>query len=408
MRVAMVSGHASPLAVPGGTDAGGQNVHVAALAAELVQVGHQVRVFTRADSPALPSRIRVPEGYVVEHLTAGPPRPLSKDDLEDFIPAFARNLTRRLAEEPVDIIHSHFWISGLASGLAAGELDIPWAHTFHALGVVKRRHLGFEDTSPVGRIGHERVLCRSVDRVVATCMDEVFELRAMGLNADRFSVIPGGVDLERFTPTGPRAEPGGFNHRILLISRLIPRKGIADAVEALSSLPGVELCIAGGPPAARIMTDPEARRLHALAQENGVANRVKFLGQVLHHQLPALIRSADVVVNVPWFETFGSVPLEAMACGKPVVATAVGGLTDAVVDGVTGILVPPRDAPTLARALCGLLGDDQRQHQYGQAGLQRVRQRYGWSRIARLTEGAYVQTMAQRTIALPSDQDQFA
>lgn len=388
----MVSEHASPLAVAGGVDAGGQNVHVAALATALSELGHDMRVFTRRDSPDLPAVVRAPGGYLVEHVPAGPARPIPKDDLVGHMHRFSRYLIRRLRVEPADLIHSHFWMSGMAAGTASTQLDIPWAHTFHALGVVKRRHQGPADTSPVDRIRHEHQICRTADRIIATCLDEVLELRAMGLPTNRASIIPCGVDLRRFTPTGAVATRGP-RHRLLLISRLVPRKGIADAIHALAQLPDVELCVAGGPPADLLSTDPEARRLRRIARDLEVGHQLQLLGQVPHSGMPELIRSADVVLAVPWYEPFGIVPLEAMACGKPVIATAVAGLTDSVVPGVTGLLVPPRDPRALADAVRTLLADDRLRRAYGRAGARRAQQRFGWPRIAEQTVAAYQQTI---------------
>jgi D-inositol-3-phosphate glycosyltransferase len=160
-------------------------------------------------------------------------------------------------------------------------------------------------------------------------------------------------------------------------------------VAALARIPDAELVVAGGPPAGELTRDPEARRLTALAERAGVAGRVRLLGRVGRGDLPALYRSADLVVNVPWYEPFGIVPLEAMACGVPVVASAVGGLVDTVVDGVTGAHVPPRRPGLLAAALAGLLADPERRADLGAAGSLRARRRYGWDRIARGTLEVY-------------------
>jgi D-inositol-3-phosphate glycosyltransferase len=174
-----------------------------------------------------------------------------------------------------------------------------------------------------------------------------------------------------------------------VVSRLVERKGIGNVITAMAQLPEAELVVAGGPPAAELARDPEARRLAVLAQRLGVAGRVRLLGRVGRAELPALYRSADLVVNVPWYEPFGIVPLEAMACGVPVVASAVGGLVDTVVDGVTGAHVPPRRPGLVAEAVAGLLADPERRAALGAAGARRARRRYGWDRIARSTLEVY-------------------
>jgi glycosyltransferase involved in cell wall biosynthesis len=253
--------------------------------------------------------------------------------------------------------------------------------------VVKRRHQGARDTSPPGRIADETRIARGVDRIVATCTDEVFELLRMGADRHRISVVPCGVDLDRFGVDGPREASAA--PRLVAACRLVERKGLADAITALAEVPGAELHVAGGPAASALDADPEARRLRALAERLGVADRVVLRGRVEREAMPALLRSADAVVCVPWYEPFGIVPLEAMACGVPVVASAVGGQTDSVVHGVTGVHVPPRDPSALAAALRSLLADPERRAELGQAGARRARERYGFDRIARATRDVY-------------------
>jgi D-inositol-3-phosphate glycosyltransferase len=386
----MVSEHASPLAALGGVDAGGQNVHVAALATALARRGADVVVHTRRDDPAVPRRVRLARGVEVDHVDAGPPRPVPKDDLLPHMPAFAQALADAWRQDPPDVVHSHFWMSGMCAVRAAAPLAVPVVHTYHALGVVKRRHQGDADTSPPARIGWERAVMHEADRIVATCTDEVFELVRLGADLHRISVIPCGVDVGLFRPDGP-AEPRGRRPRIVVVSRMVERKGIGTAISALARVPGAELVVAGGPPAAQLGDDAEARRLTALARAEGVADRVDLRGRVERDRLPRLLRSADAVACVPWYEPFGIVPLEAMACGRPVVASTVGGLIDTVVDGVTGLHVPPRRPDRVADALRRLLDDGALRRSLGEAGVRRARSRYAWDRVAGATLAVYEQ-----------------
>jgi D-inositol-3-phosphate glycosyltransferase len=395
MNIAMVSEHASPLAVLGGVDAGGQNVHVAALATALARLGDNVVVHTRRDDPALPRRVALAPGVEVDHVDAGPPTDVPKDELLQHMAAFADDLRAQWLVDRPDVVHAHFWMSAVAALDAAEGLGIPVVHTFHALGTVKRRHQGARDTSPSTRIDHERAIVRDVDRIVATCSDEVFELLRMGADRRRITVVPCGVDLERFGAAGPREAKS--RHRLVAACRLVERKGLADAISALADVPGTELHVAGGPEASALAADPEAQRLRALAEQLGVADRVILRGRVGRDELPALLRSADAVVCVPWYEPFGIVPLEAMACGVPVVASAVGGQIDSVVHGVTGVHVPPRDPAALARALNGLLADPERRREYGANGAGRARLRYGFDRIARSTRDVYLSLTAAQS-----------
>jgi D-inositol-3-phosphate glycosyltransferase len=389
MRIAMVSEHASPLAVLGGVDAGGQNVHVAALAAALARGGASVVVHTRRDDPALPRRVPLAAGVVVDHVAAGPPTTVPKDELLPHMDAFAAELREQWTVDPPDVVHTHFWMSAIAALDAAAGLDIPIVHTFHALGTVKRRHQGAQDTSPAARIALERDIAARVDRIVATCTDEIFELRRMGADRRRMTVVPCGVDVRRFTPDGPVEPRAPGRHRIVSACRLVERKGIADVVRALRELPDTELHVAGGPAAAALDVDPEAIRLRRVAAEAGVGDRLVLRGRLGREALPPLLRSADVVVCAPWYEPFGIVPLEAMACGVPVVATAVGGQIDSVVHGVTGMHVPPRDPAALAATLRELLDDPQRRAQLGRAGRARARRQFDFDRIAAATRAVY-------------------
>jgi len=396
MRIAMVSEHASPLAVLGGVDAGGQNVHVAALACSLARRGDEVVVHTRRDDASLPRRVALAPGVEVDHVDAGPAREIPKDALLTHMGAFADELGEQWADEPPDVVHAHFWMSGLAALRAARGLDLPVVQTFHALGVVKRRHQGAKDTSPAHRIELERSIAQLCDRVVATCTDEVFELVRLGADPHRISVVPCGVDTEGFRPDGPREPRATRPYRFVAACRLVERKGIGDAVAALAHLPGTELHVAGGPEAAGLGADAEARRLRALAAELGVADRLVLRGRIGRAEMPALLRSADAVVCVPWYEPFGIVPLEAMACGVPVVASAVGGQIDSVVDGVTGVHVPPREPRALAAALAGLLAEPGRRAALGAAGARRARERFAHARVAAATREVYAEVVPAR------------
>ncbi|MGW0472150.1 glycosyltransferase [Streptomyces coeruleorubidus] len=393
LAIALVSEHASPLAALGGVDAGGQNVHVACLAGALADRGHRVTVYTRRDAPDLPCRVELRDGVEVHHVPAGPAEPLPKDELLPYMGEFGRYLARGWRTRAPDLVHSHYWMSGLAALRATRAHGLPLLHTYHALGTVKRRHQRHADTSPPERIPGEIEIGLGCDRVVATCRDEAAELTRMGIPPHKIGIVPCGVDPDRFSPKGPAAPRGPYPHRLLQLGRLVPRKGAAVAVAALARLPGTELVVVGGPPADRLDDDPEVRRLRGIARDAGVADRVRFTGAVPSEQVPPLLRSADVVVCPADYEPFGIVPLEAMACGVPVVASAVGGQLDTVADPGTGRLVPPRDPEALARAVAGLLADPAARAACGAAGRRRVLGRYGWGQVAAATEAAYCEVL---------------
>ena len=411
MKIAMVSEHASPLAVIGGVDSGGQNVHVAALSTALARAGHEVTVYTRRDDAGLPVRVTMSSGVTVEHLDAGPPSPIPKDDIFPHVGEMAARLKAAWLDSQPDVVHAHFWMSGLAALEAGRPLGIPVVQTFHALGTVKRRHQGIKDTSPPERIPSEAAISRRVSRIVATCTDELFELSRLGADPARISVVPCGVDTSLFSPTDgvadsrvadrADAQPGTsggdpFPYRLVTVGRLVERKGIDDAIRALAEIPAAQLVVAGGPDSHELNSDPDARRLLDLAQGLGVEDRVRLVGRLRRDQVPRLLRAADLAICVPWYEPFGIVPLEAMSCAVPVVGAAVGGISDTVVDGVTGVHVPPRHPARLARAVRKLLAEPERRAAMGSAGRTRVVQRYQWSQVADGTLDAYEAACATR------------
>jgi len=409
MKISMVSEHSSPIAPPGGVDSGGQNVHVAALSRSLAARGHHVTVFTRRDSPGTPTRVAMCDGVEVVHLTAGPERHVPKEELLPHMCAFAAGLAAAWSVEPPDIVHGHFWMSGLAALDGRQEMlgpspKPPIVQTFHALGSVKRRCLGAADESPPERARLEPMVGRQVDAVIATCPDEVQELTLLGVPTQRIAVAPCGVDTQLFTPSGP-VEARGARFRILSVGRLVPRKGFDLAINALALLrefgfDDFELVIAGSGSTSD-GSDPERSRLAAIAKQLNVASLVHFRGAVPRDDMPALFRSSDVVVCSPLYEPFGIVPLESMACASPVVATRVGGLQNSIVDGETGLLVPPRKPTELACAIARLLTDERLRRALGDAGRQRAEREYDWAQVAKRTEHIYEQVIAGEELSSP-------
>jgi len=371
----MVSEHASPLAAIAGVDAGGQNRHVAGLAAGLVRRGHAVTVYTRRYAEDLPTKLTAPAGFDVVHVPVGPPIALPKDELLPYMRPFGRWMADRwLSGRRPDVVHAHFWMSGVAAVVAATHVRVPTVLTYHALGTVKRCHQQEADTSPVIRIAVERHLGLAVDRVIAQSADEVAEITALGVPVQKIALAASGVDIDRFAPWGP-SMPRSRRSRVLSVGRMVERKGFDDLIYALRAVPEAELVIIGGPEDG-LDDEPEAGRLLALARLLEVADRVQLIGAVPPEAMPAWYRSADLVACTPWYEPFGLTALEAMACGVPVVAYGVGGLGESVLDGVTGALVDPGDIVGLATTMADLLTDDAERERLGMAGRCRAVDRY--------------------------------
>jgi glycosyltransferase involved in cell wall biosynthesis len=386
LDVALVSEHASPLAVLGEADAGGQNVYVDALARHLARLGCRVTVYTRRTDRTTADRTELHPGVSVVQVCAGPPEPVAKDELLPHMREFGNQLLRHQRLQRHDIIHAHFWMSGLASLRVAHAFGVPYVQTFHALGVVKTRHQGDADTSPPERQRSELRLARAADLVLATCADEVDELLAMGGRRSNVAVVPCGVDTDAFVPAR-RPVRGPF--RLLSVSRLVPRKGVDDVVRALPLAPGVVLDVVGGAPADSLDRDEEVCRLRSIAEASGVADRVEFHGALRHEEVVEVMQAADAAVCTPWYEPFGIVPLEAMACGLPVIAAAVGGLRDTVVHDVTGLHVLPRDRLAIAAAIRRLRDDEPLRLRMGAAGRRRAVSQYSWPSVARRVLDAY-------------------
>lgn len=401
MHIAMISEHASPVATLGGCDAGGQNVYVAALATALAKRRHTVTVYTRKDNADAAPRQAFAPGVEVVNVPAGPEAAVPKDELLPYMADLAAGIAADWNLRSPDVIHAHFWMSGLAAHEARrlARVDAPVAQTFHALGVVKRRHQGAEDTSPAERVALEAELAARADVIAASCSDEAFELRSMGAPARRIAIVPCGVDTDLFSPQPAAPRATGEPFHLACVGRLVKRKGVDLVIDALAELAeqerDVDLTIIGGDgDAAQTAASADGHRLLAHAHNAGVSDRVKLVGSVAHPELTSRLASMDAVVCAPWYEPFGIVPLEAMALRKPVIAAQTGGLTDTVVHHETGLQIPPRDPHAIADAVATLADDDALRERLATNGRKRVVSRYTWSRIAELTERAYAQALS--------------
>ncbi|MFC0005880.1 glycosyltransferase [Micromonospora siamensis] len=398
MRVGLVCAHAGPSRHVDGP-AVGTHQHIARVAAELAERGHEVRVYERLDEPGLPPTADQ-DGYRVERVPVGPAAPTPTAELVPYVAEYGRWLADRWAGDwRPEVVHGHYWIGGLAAAHAVRATDIPVVQTFHSLGVEQLRHLGREYDGPGERIPLERALTRAVDVAVAQCNDEVDELTRMGLQRTSVAMVPTGVDTEAFHPDG-EAAPRDQRPRILSVGGLTPGHGHEDLIRAMRLVGDAELVIAGGPPVEQLANHTEARRLRELAQRAGVADQVKLVGAVPHDQMATWYRSADVVACTPHYSSAGRVSLEAMACGVPVVGYAMGGIADAVVDEVTGRLVPPGDVRTLGVTLRRLLADNAGRFAYGHAAVDRVRCSYTWERTASALERLYERVVGRRGAAV--------
>ncbi|MFN2114085.1 MAG: glycosyltransferase [Anaerolineae bacterium] len=413
-RVCMLSVHSCPLAAPGGKETGGMNVYVRELSRQLGRRGYLVDNYTRSESPDVPHILDTDLGPNVRviHVVAGPESHMDKADAWRYAPEFVAGVKGLIAAEGLDydLYHSHYWMSGWVARQLADRYPAPIVHMFHTLGVMKE--LARRDGT-IGELAQrqkvERDIARFADTIVAgSGLDRDQIAQHYEADPGKLQVIPPGVDLDLFRPI-PRevavdfvgADPDA--RVVLFVGRPDPVKGLDTLVRAISIVVEREpslrdnacLCIIGGDKTDDPRrTDAEQIRIDALRQELGLADFVKFLGAVPQGDLPYYYSLAEVLVVPSLYESFGMVALEAMACGTPVIASDVGGLSTLVRDGRTGFLVPDSDPEALAEKLLPLLRDPALRRTLGYHGIATA-EAYGWPSIAERIERLYEATLAK-------------
>ncbi len=360
------------------------NVYVLELSRELARLGYEVDIFTRKDGE-LPTIEQVAPNLRLVRVDAGPGEPVEKEEIVRYLPEFHRNMRRFMAEQPggYDLIHSHYWQSGWSGTLLARAFDLPHVVMFHTLGEVKNR-ARFGEEEPKLRIRHERTIARRATAIV-TASDHERQLLELYYGADtgRMHSVPCGIDLELFQPRDrarSRAQIGvdGDAPLILWVGRLEKLKGVEILVDAVAQLDRRDftLLIVGGDARASALRD----ELQAQAAALGIRANVEFRSAVPHDSLPWYYSAADVCVVPSYYESFGLVAVEAMACGTPVVASRVGGLVSTVTDGVTGYLIPWRCPEPFAEKLEVLLGNPELRTNFSRAARKSV-ERFRWSTV---------------------------
>jgi D-inositol-3-phosphate glycosyltransferase len=398
LRIAMISYHTCPLATLGGKDTGGMNVYVRELTRQLGHMGIHVDVFTRSQDDHVPHVLHeLGYGNRVVHVPAGPEHPLPKKELASYIPEFVEGIKAFADEKNIhyDIIHSHYWMSGLAAeALSDTWGGTPIVHMFHTLGEMKNRiaRTEAEKEGPY-RINGEKQVLRRADRIIAATIAEVTQLRFLyKAPADKLVVIPPGVDVSHFYPI-PGDEAKMYvglkpdDRMVLFVGRIEPLKGVDTLIEAMSCLQlkdghKVHLAIIGGDPSASPQEmSAEMARLQKLCDDLCVGQLVVFLGKRDQDRLPYYYSAAELLVMPSHYESFGMVALEAMACGTPVIASEVGGLAYLVRDGETGFTVPDQEPELLSEKITWLLNDRDLHRTMSERAVEYA-QDYAWEKIA--------------------------
>jgi glycosyltransferase involved in cell wall biosynthesis len=383
MRIALITTH-DPVATRV-TD--GQFAQPTSLARALAAQGHRVTVYARQQSADSPRTTILGRGALVEHVTAGPRRPLPADQAARHSPAFAGYLADRWRVRTPDVVHAFSWVGGMAALGARRGADMPVLQTFGSLASAECRH-GAADEVSAARLRMEACIGRSADMVLARSTDEASELARLGVPKSSVRVIPPGVDTEIFSPDGDQAARRS-RYRLISVAHGGEPRGLAVVVRALTQLPDTELVVVGGPDARHLPRSGPWRDLCQLATRLGVRGLITLAGDMPEAELPALLRSADLMVSADAYEPAGIAGIRAMACGIPVVAPAARGHDDAIVDGVTGLLVAPDNPGALAHRVRTLLARPVQLEAFGCAAADRARSRYAMDRIGRETAAAY-------------------
>ena len=391
LRVAMLSVHTCPLAALGGKETGGMNVYVRELARELARMRMSADIFTRSQNPAIPRVVTLAEGVRVVHLAAGPQAPMARERMVDHLDAFVDGVDafRIAGGLDYDLIHAHYWLSGAVALALRQRWGVPVVQMFHTLGHLKN------DATPNGaarepdvRIAEEARIVAATDRLIAaTVVERAHLVSHYGADPGRIAVIPCGVDTELFTPgdqAAARATLGlDAGPQLLYVGRLAPIKGLETLLDGMARLHAAgspaHLTIVGGD--ADEPLDGHEAELRSRLARLALGDAVTFVGAQPQERLRTWYVAADATVLPSYYESFGMVALEAMACGSPVVASRVGGLQTTVRHGVTGLLVPDHDPVSLAEAFTRLLGDADLRWRLGREGVRWATQ-HRWPCVA--------------------------
>jgi D-inositol-3-phosphate glycosyltransferase len=407
-RLAFISEHASPLAVLGGVDSGGQNVYVAELSRQLALIGYEVDIFTRRESNEQQHIVNWLPGIRVIHINAGPVAFVEKEKLLKYMDEFTCNMLQFIRGYSVQysLIHAHFFMSGIVAANIKKILGIPYVITFHALGMVRQLHQREKDRFPPERIAVEKYLVYDADQIVAECPQDKEDLiQYYHANPNRITTIPCGFCSKELYPVPKLSARKKLNLApddkiILQLGRMVPRKGVDNVIRAIGVLKkrGVraKLMVVGGASQEPDQHDPELKRLALIAAAEGVAEQIIFTGRKQREELKYYYSASDIFVTTPWYEPFGITPLEAMACGIPVIGAAVGGIKYSVVEGKTGCLIPPHDPSILADRIACLLADEKLASTMGARGLQRVKRYFTWQKVAEASDAMYQKTIGTK------------
>jgi D-inositol-3-phosphate glycosyltransferase len=387
LRIAMLSAHSCPVGDLGAKDTGGMSVYIRELARELGKQGHSVDIFTRVHDPDDPRIEALAEGVRLIHLRAGKETRIQKMDVYFSLPEFTFNLESFWQDNGLnyDIVYSHYWLSALVGKYLHEKWQLPYIAMYHTLGAVKNK-IGKGENEPELRIVSEQDTIKDCQRIiVATDTEKQDLVRNYNAYPGKIGVVPCGVNIGLFHPIDKaiaRKSLGLGDEKVLLfVGRIDPLKGIEQLIKTIPLLinnDDLRLIIVGGDE----NSWAELNELKKLAAELHIGESVNFLGMVRQEQLPYYYSAADVCVVPSYYESFGLVALESLACGTPVVAADVGDLRNIIRQGETGYVVENNSPEKLAAGINALLSNPQLDAEstlYIRASVSR----YDWAEIAR-------------------------
>ncbi|MBW2183219.1 MAG: glycosyltransferase [Deltaproteobacteria bacterium] len=410
-RIAMISLHSCPLAALGGKETGGMNVYIRELSRELAKEGFLIDIFTRSQNASIPQVVNLNESVRVIHLKAGPEAPYDKNQVWSHLPEFLDAMERFSYKEGIDynLIHSHYWLSGWVGVRLSSKWNIPHLTMFHTMAYFKNKVLSpLGKSEPPLRSQVETQLVKHSDHIVVSSHREKVEMVwSYNASSEKISVIPCGVDPDLFIPRDALQSKVHLNLHpkrfILFVGRIDPVKGIDTLLKAMALVKnkltngkGVNLLIIGGDiDNSDYSKDSELQRLKQLTERLDLKNSVTFLGAQRQDQLPYFYSASELCVLPSRYESFGMVALEAMACGTPVIASKVGGLTSFIQDEITGFLVPEEDENSLAEKILILLNNPSLKDRLGIKARSRARG-FSWQSIARQIISLYQHLLDER------------
>lgn len=394
-RIAFISEHASPLATLGGVDSGGQNVYVAELPKQLVKLNYEVDIFTRREDTIAEDAVNWLPHIRVIHIKAGPSESIAKEELLGYMDDFTAGMLCFINDNNISytLVHANFFMSALVASNIKKILGIPYVVTFHALGLVRQAYQREADKFPKERLDIERNIVNDADCIIAECPQDRDDLiNYYNAKEENITIIPCGFSPKEFYPVSKFLARRilGFKQDekiILQLGRMVPRKGVDNVIRALGKLKSaklnIRLVIVGGEAdVPDPLLIPEIARLQKIAKEENALSSVTFVGRKKRDVLKYFYAASDIFITTPWYEPFGITPLEAMACGTPVIGANVGGIKHTVVDGKTGFLVPPKDPAALAQKIKLLIADEKLLAFMKTNALKRVNKLFTWAKVA--------------------------